>query len=151
MRFFTIILTLSLILWFSSCSSENCTDKLIANHPQVIKYIQELELAEFHEITCSTETVDKHTFKGYQEPGGKCSHFEVKLDVGKITITTYTFKNEEDKRLYDFIVYSFESEEDLKKMKNFVPDASLYLEKNKDIHEFFIEEDQVVLYYFGFP
>ncbi|MCB9189137.1 MAG: hypothetical protein H6599_07620 [Flavobacteriales bacterium] len=151
MKLLSIVFILITTIVLCSCSSNDCSEDLSKNHPQIKTYIEELELADYMEVSCNSETHDNYSFHGYQEPGGKCSHFEVKLDVGKTTITTYTFKNKEDKRLYDFIVYSFVSDEDLKKMQNFVPDASLYLEKNKEIHEYFIEKDQVILYYYGFP
>ncbi len=150
MRVFFALSSLLLFATLHSCSTNECEQKLDDHYPEITTYIEDEELAKYSEVACSVEEHDSYTFNGYQEPEGKCHFFDVELTVGKVSITTFSFLID-DKRQYDILVYEFDDNEDLAKFKEFIPEASLYYEKNKEIHEFFDAEDKVYLYYFGFP
>lgn len=153
---FTSLIFAWLLLGLVACSSDPCEEKLEKDYPEVLAYISDNHLDNYSAITCSVEEHEQYTFNGYQEPKGKCHFFDVSLEVDKLKITQLTFTGfndflKKESRLYDFYIYEFESKEDLEKFKAFLPDASLYYDKHKEIHEFFISGDKVYLYYFGFP
>lgn len=134
----------------TSCIPNECEVKIENEYPEITEYIETHDLAKHTELICSSDQHDSYTFNGYQEPKGKCFFFDVTLEVGKVMISTFTFQID-GTRQYDILVYEFENDEDLVKFKKFIPDATLYYEKNKEIHEFFESEDKVFLYYYGFP
>lgn len=150
MRFFGVIFFLIVLLGMSSCSVNEYEQKLQNNFPEIDQYIISEQLASYSDVECSVKEYESYTFNGYQEPNGKCSFFDTKLETGKTTVTSFTFLIDGE-RQYDMIVYEFDNDEDLKKLKKFIPEASLFYEKNKEIHEFLEAEDKVYLYYFGFP
>ncbi|CAG5085652.1 hypothetical protein [Parvicella tangerina] len=150
MRVFFALLSLLLFATLPSCSTSECERKLENDYPEIPTYIKNQELAKHSEVTCTVKEHNSYTFYGYQEPEGKCHFFDVELTLENVLITTFSFLID-DKRQYDILVYEFESDEDLEKFKKFIPDASLYYEKNKEIHDFFEAKDKVYLYFHGIP
>lgn len=149
MKLFTIIFAVSIFIGFSSCSLNECEERLINEQPSQHEFILEkFENAKI--VDCSFEQHAQYTFEGLQKPNGKCSFFEVSLKVGPVSISTFNIKFGKVNHV-DLIIYEFESDEDLMKMKEFIPDLSYRYEMNNEDHQFHEAEDRIYLYYFGAP
>jgi hypothetical protein len=137
-------------LIISSCAADGCTHELNENYPEIISFLEENELTDHTDVTCASGGHQSYTFNGYEEPDNKCHFFDVSLEVGAMAVDTFTFYKD-DTRLFDIIAYQFDQSEDRDAFVDFIPDASLFYNKHKEIHEYFVGEDYVYLKYVGFP
>lgn len=152
MKFIWLTL-LACALCFASCSSD---EGPLADYPEVAEYIETNDLPDFEKVEVNVDNPEYHYFSGFTDTNDEGLFFNESLKVNTLTETHLKFPDTKMTKAkgmnqYEFFIYEFGDEEELQKLIDFVPSISRMYSHHKEIHEFVVLENKVMLYYFGFP
>lgn len=125
-------------------------------YPEVLAYISTHDLPAYTSVECSSEHHDYYYFNGFSETNEDGIFYNEDVKINGIKITRFMFPDDQHTKvkgtyLYEFYIYEPDSEEENKLLINFIPSISRMFNKHKEGHEFFVKENRVYLYYYGFP
>lgn len=140
----------------NACQVSECERRLSDDFPEIVKYMTVHELPSYAEVICETVNHNQYYFSGFSETNAEGIFYNEELVLNQVKITTFKFPDTEMTKvkgqyLYEFIVYECSTTEDTEKLINFLPAIDRMYNHYKELHEFFVENDKVFLYYFGFP
>lgn len=150
----TILFLCSLSL--ISCSTKNvCIEELQTNYPEILEYIDSLELKNMESWKCSrTESLGSKMLYGITEKNSNGYFYKDSCGFENLSVREFTFEIKRNSKYSDqisFSAYEFLNEQDLQKFENCYKSISRQMTQSKEINHFFKKNGKWFLYYEGFP